>query len=35
MIKTLEIFDNEYWWGLSTSLGVKMPFSKETELIST
>ena len=28
----IKMIENEYWWGLSASLGVKMPFSKETDL---
>lgn len=27
----IKIIENEYWWGLSTSLGTKMPFSDQTE----
>ena len=29
---TINIADNEYWWGMASSLGVNMPFSKDTEL---
>ena len=28
----IKILDNEYWWGLSTFLGVELPFSKDTDI---
>ena len=30
---TINIYDDEYWWGTTSALGTKMPFSKETELV--